>query len=321
MYEREKVLMVKSSASHLPGNMCRLRYDEKVYVGIIHGSELNICCTSHPEVEPRQIVAKQGFSSTSQPLILQAAWVEINGRVLLVLATTAGVLIYEWDGSILLYAHILPSPAPDSPASFCRGIAALLDTKICIGIHTGEVLLFPVDEDGNINSPEKIRWHARPITALATLCGTLVTADDAGDIVIGQTKQGQLAKANTIDSYGCPVTCMRAWQGRLLVGYQSGHLRLFILHNAKILAEVCGHARSVMGLDIAEESGLALSASEDTFVRVWQLGAGIGKAPIEHKYSHGEENVLVCGAVFTDLRGSAYVTTGYDIKEIICYAM
>ena len=64
---------------------------------------------------------------------LQAAWVNIHGRPLLVLATTKGVLIYDWDGSVLRHAHLLPTPPPDSPFSFMKGITALSIGYICVG--------------------------------------------------------------------------------------------------------------------------------------------------------------------------------------------
>lgn len=42
---------------------------------------------------------------------------------------------------------------------------------------------------------------------------------------------------------------------------------------------------------------------------------------VEHKFSVVEENVALCGGAFTDDIGSGFFTTGYDRRDIICYAM
>ncbi|XP_069981263.1 WD repeat-containing protein 54-like [Penaeus vannamei] len=317
MYEREKTVMLATSASLLPNNLCRVRRNGKVWAGVVHRDRLNIVCASDPEGEPRQIAANIGSSVTAN--ILQAAWVTLHGRELLVLATAAGVLVYEWDGSVLLHAHLLPTPPADASSSFTRGIAALYSGVICVGVHTGEILSLPVTEEGTVGEGEKVRYHARPVTALAAHGLILVSADDQGTIVVAEDVEG-LRKMCLIETYNeTAVTCLKAWAGQIVAGYLSGHIRIFNLHDGRIQAEVCAHVRSVSGLDVAVESGLLISASEDTFVRVWQLGKI--DVPIEHKYSFSERDTTICGVTFTDDLGAGYLTTGYDRLDLLCYAM
>lgn len=57
----------------------------------------------------------------------------MGSRILLVLATNKGVLFYDWDGSVLLYAHLLPPTPPNAPYAFTRGIAALYSGFVCVG--------------------------------------------------------------------------------------------------------------------------------------------------------------------------------------------
>ncbi|XP_042217120.1 WD repeat-containing protein 54-like [Homarus americanus] len=319
MYEREKTVLLKSSASLLPNNVCRVRMGGKMCAGVIHKEELNIVCPAVPEAEPRVVAAKVAPSATAGAVILQAAWVEVREQVFLVLATTQGALIFDWDGSVLLHAHLLPLTPLDTPFTFTKGIAALYTGYICVGVHTGEILVISVNEDGDMATVEKVRWHARPITALATHGQVLVSADDAGDMTIAQEDDG-FTKLCSIDSYGSAVTCLTTWGGQVLAGYLSGHIRIFNLQDGYIVAEVCAHVRSITGLDVARETGMLMTASEDTFVRVWQLNPDTN-LPIEHKYSVSEENTALCGGVFTDDLGSGYVVTGYDRRELICYAM
>ncbi|XP_068217768.1 WD repeat-containing protein 54-like [Palaemon carinicauda] len=322
MYEREKVLLLASSASMISNNVCRLSINAKTYTGVVHRGELNIVCPSAPETEPKRVVAHIGSSSSIVATIMQASWVKVHDRALLVLATNAGAFIYEWDGSVLLCAHLLPQPSHDAHASFCRGIAALYTGFICVGVHTGEIIVLSVGESANstIEEAERVRWHSRPITALASYGKVLVSGDDAGVITISEDKEPGLSKLTSIDSYGSPVTSLCIWSGLVIAGYLSGHIRLHNLQDGKILAEVSAHVRSITALDVAQETGYLLSASEDTYVRVWKLSAEPSQ-PIEHKYCFKEENSAVCGAVFSDTEGSGYVTAAYDRRELFCYAM
>lgn len=52
------------------------------------------------------------------------------------------------------------------------------------------------------------------------------------------------------------------------------------LYITRIMLQVCAHARTITGLDIARESGLMLSTSEDSNIRVWQLNPTSPDLPV-----------------------------------------
>ena len=56
--------------------------------------------------------------------------------------------------------------------------------------------------------------------------------------------------------------------GVLVAGYGSGLLRLFSLPTGYIIAEITAHGGWITGMDLASQSGLLLTCSEDGFVRV-----------------------------------------------------
>lgn len=68
---------------------------------------------------------------------------------------------------------------------------------------------------------------------------------------------------------------MRVWRGLVVGAYGSGHLRVFSVDHRRrevaLTIEVAAHAKWITALDIAPESGLILSVSEDSFAKVWQL--------------------------------------------------
>ncbi|XP_045131912.1 WD repeat-containing protein 54-like [Portunus trituberculatus] len=319
MYAKEKTVPFKSTASLMPNNLSRVRMDGKIYAGVIHKQELNVVCTANTGEEPRVVVARMASSAPAGVTIMQAAWTDVHGRAFLVLATTKGILVYDWDGSVLRHAHLLPMPPPDSPFSFTKGIAALYTGYICVGMHTGEVVMLRVSKNGNVNGTEIVRWHSRPITALASHGKMLVSGDDEGNLVVAQ-EEGTLSKTCSIDICESPVTCLAVWSGQVLAGFLSGHLKIFNMLNGRILAEVCAHARCITGLDVARDSGMVVTAGEDSFMRVWQLHPSRPDHPIEHVHSAVEENAALCGVAFTDDLGSGYIVASYDSKELICYA-
>ena len=57
------------------------------------------------------------------------------------------------------------------------------------------------------------------------------------------------------------------------------YLIIIVLILVSLLPKVCGHAKAVTALDVAEHSGLVMTTSEDTFVRVWQLDPS-GDCPV-----------------------------------------
>ena len=68
------------------------------------------------------------------------------------------------------------------------------------GMHTGEVVMFRVAKNGTITNTEIVRWHTRPITALASIEQVLVSGHDDGAIVVSQGDD-VLSKICSIDTY------------------------------------------------------------------------------------------------------------------------
>lgn len=71
---------------------------------------------------------------------------------------------------------------------------------VVTGMHTGEVLMFSVTDNGDVVSTEKVSLHSSPVTALASHGQVLVSGDDAGTLVVAQ-ENGSLSKICSVDSY------------------------------------------------------------------------------------------------------------------------
>ena len=106
------------------------------------------------------------------------------------------------------------------------------------------------------------RCHVNPISDLASSSITMETeessreilasGDEAGRINLWELKKETLHLLKVIDAYGdFPVTTLAIWnrivQGVVIVGYGSGHLRIFSITSGAIVAEASAHAGWITG--------------------------------------------------------------------------
>ena len=56
--------------------------------------------------------------------------------------------------------------------------------------------------------------------------------------------------------------------GIIIAGFGNGKLRLFDAKEGNVMAQVCAHLGSITGLDLASHTGLLITSSEDSVLRV-----------------------------------------------------
>ncbi|RXN16220.1 WD repeat-containing 54 [Labeo rohita] len=229
MYHKEKSIQLKSSASALYNNLSVLRIAPRclTYFTVVHANVVNMVSASWDGLNysHRQLQSKEGNVATSSSLIMQAAWCVLPSRDLLVLTSQKGIQMYESDGSIMVYWHALDTPeTPTAKAVFARGIAAVREKYICVGVSSGSVLVFDVPSKGsNITLSEVLEEHKEAITDMAsdTSCSSV-----------------------------------KLWKGTVIAGYGTGQIRLYEGVTGILHAEVNAHARWIYSLDIAPFTGL-----------------------------------------------------------------
>uniref|UniRef100_A0A8C7SYQ7 WD repeat domain 54 n=1 Tax=Oncorhynchus mykiss TaxID=8022 RepID=A0A8C7SYQ7_ONCMY len=311
MYHKEKSIQMKSSASALYNNLSVLRIAPRslTYFTVVHANMVNMVSASWDGLNysHRQLQSKEANVATSSSLIMQAAWCVLPSRDILVLTSQKGIQMYESDGSIMVYWHALDTPETQTAqAVFARGIAAVREKYICVGISSGSMLVFDVPIKGsNITLSEVLEEHKESITDLASECSgsleciaDMVSADDSGNLCVWKSGE-DFQLLNKI-----PDKAIELWKGTVVAGYGTGQIRLYEAVTGIVHAEVNAHARWIYSLDIAPFSGLLLSAAEDSLVRVWDLTT---------------PHTQICGAKFCDGDGYAFAVTGYDLSEIIRY--
>ncbi|XP_023673731.1 WD repeat-containing protein 54 isoform X1 [Paramormyrops kingsleyae] len=344
MYHKEKSIQIKSSASALYNNLSVLRIAPRclTYFTVVHANVVNMVSASWDGLNfsHRQLQSKEGSIAASSSLIMQASWCVLPSRELLVLTSQKGIQMYESDGSIMVYWHALDTPetptvvgvnissAHPAQAVFARGIAAVQENFICVGVSTGFILVFDIPSKGsNIMLSEVLEEHRESITDMASECSgslesvaDLVTADDSGALCVWKSGE-DFQLLNKIPGFEVCCSSVKLWKGTVAAGYGSGQIRIYEAVTGIVRAEVNAHARWIYSLDIAPFSGLLLSAAEDSLVQVWHLTVipEANSVEIQHLYSECVTDTQICGAKFCDGEGHAFAVTGYDLSEIIRY--
>ncbi|XP_067129363.1 WD repeat-containing protein 54-like [Centruroides vittatus] len=320
MFQKNDNYSLEGSCSALSNNLCVYKENEKVYLSCVHKSSVNLMIINSDGSSLCHLISLKK-SSFNLPFILQAKWIKIKEVTVLVIASERGIQVFDQTGKILIYSYALPMDIDETTeAVFTRGIASCCDTFFCVGTSKGEILIFQSDDEGNsIDLVETIQGHN---TSISDLCGRgnkLVSADDEGNLYLWEYNNS-LKKLKTFEKFNCPCTSLALWKDLIFASYASGQLRIFSQSTGSLLAEVAAHARWITAVDIAEDSGLALSVSEDSFVRIWQLQNDLNPI-ISHRFSCRITDTQLCGGCFTDGSGKEFYTTGYELNEVIKFSM
>ncbi|CAM1296902.1 WDR54 (predicted) [Pycnogonum litorale] len=346
MYHKEKSVLLRASASALVKNVAVLpaehSNDKQVHVAVIHKSTVNVV---KPNAEKgvtgaKEIICKDSSGPGSgNESVVQVKWCTVRNRTLLVVGYLRGIQIYDEDGSALLFWHVFKvSPGAERQEMFARGITSCCNSMICVGTYDGEILMFDIPEKGtSITHIGSVYIQANASNIAGTSCGKVVSvigcpiadlssqdnllvgASTDGVIMVWDGSNHPLKKVVCIDKHKSACSTIACWSTLIIAGYGNGIIRMFNLLKGTLHAEVHAHAKWISGLDVAPSSGMVISASEDSYVRVWELADG--KTPsIHHKYSECIHDKQLCGVAFCDDDGSSYSTAGYDDNELVFYS-
>ncbi|KAK3762896.1 hypothetical protein RRG08_051049 [Elysia crispata] len=318
MFKKDKPIALKGSTSSLCNNLAAFIIADKSQLNyaVVHKSVINIACASADgsSVVGRQLICKEPSASQGLPFVIQAKWITFPTRTLFVLTSQRGIQIYEPDASAMVHWHCLSDSLEKS--NFGKGIAGIGDNLLCVGSEEGAILLFNIPSKGTaVTLADTVKKHSAPISDLASEGETLVSADELGSIIVWKLSGSTMSVISNIRGSGWPCNSVALWKDVIVGGFASGHLRVYSAASGAIGAEVTAHARAVNAVDIAKESGLVLSVSDDTFLRVWQLKA-MNVPQIEFRHSECLSDLQLVGGQFVDGQGKALCITGYDSNEI-----
>ncbi|XP_023335080.1 WD repeat-containing protein 54 [Eurytemora carolleeae] len=338
MYEKVRTVSLKGSVDPQVKNLQVVSFDsdwKEVYIGASKKDSFTAVCPNNiPQCA--EVSVRYVCKNKENARISCSKWCPMENCTILVLGSQFGIQILDWDGGNLVYEYDfeeqgLPPDELQILGVHARGVAAVGTSLLAVGLHTGDILVLSIELQGEsylCNIVEKLRGHLSYITDLASSSTTngrvLASGDSAGTICIWKEEGGSLHLQDKLaDWVGFPINTLSIWnrykEGLIIAGYGSGHIRMFNIETGNIVCELTAHSGWITGMDLASGSGLLLTCSEDSYVRVWQLAL---KGPlVEHRYSQPIHDSLLTGAKFLDPNGSVFCVSVYDSTEVPIYQM
>ncbi|UJR15804.1 hypothetical protein I4U23_002735 [Adineta vaga] len=325
-------ILVKWSASHFPNNLTvqrSLKSSRMAIFGVSHKSGFAMATVSedgkkqiHGQVIARAIGSNNAPASENDARfiahVVQAAFVSLPVRNMLVLACTKSIQVYDPDGTSNIYIHMLDkTPAGRTEASvYSRGIVGVGQNLLCVGNHNGEILVFNVPQKGtNILLKETLTGHQHGITGLVSNDEYLVSSDTIGMIIIWNVStMSQVNNIQPNEHEG--ITTLSMWKNCIIAGYANGMIRLFDVENAQIVGSIAAHSRCINAIDCNDE-GLVASVSDDCYVRIWKLSGDADDLQISHECNYQIENNQLVGVKFVNLSRADIAVSMYDSNEVI----
>ncbi|KAL9982868.1 hypothetical protein ACROYT_G004977 [Oculina patagonica] len=292
---------------------------QSITYGVVHKAFVCITNVTKGVVVNQKQVSCKGEGAHSSSAVLQAKWCELPERTVLVITSVKGAQMFETDGSIMIFWQALGESKEGVYSHFARGITAVGDKYICVGTSQGSIMVFDIPPRGTaVKLQETLDSHKVAICELEAQGGRMVSTDEEGNITVWQSG-GHFTEIIKIDGKGLPCSSVCFYKDFIIGGFATGHIRVFSISTGALCIEACAHARWISGLDICVEAGLLVSASEDSFVRVWKISAD-DSPTMEMVFQQAITDAQLCGARFVDLSGNSFGVTGYDLGEIIMFS-
>ncbi|KAJ9585110.1 hypothetical protein L9F63_020550, partial [Diploptera punctata] len=283
MYERNVTLTLVTNASALANNLAVQFVPltmKALTVAVIHEGYINVIPVHNVDMRSRYIPCVESGSRPRHvsTTVTEVLWCKLGKQQVFVVASSLGVQIFNHDGRVCKFSHPC-SDVPDAGGNFARGLAVIGKDKLCVGNSIGYIRIFyAVDKSDGIELTESKKCHEKAITDLTGFenGNLLVTADESGAVCLWKLKE-ELQLVVDFPTFGYPCSSMKLWRDYILCAYGSGHIRIFNIVTLSLVSEIAGHARWVTAIDIAPETGLFLSVSEDSFAKVWKISEDNGK--------------------------------------------
>jgi len=296
-----------------------------IYYAVGHRHEVNLVISSvdGSNVVHKQITNKEPAVHYSR-CIMQVRLLSIAKKIIAVITSRTGVQIFDAETSRALFYHpIADAKIAEKAETYGRGICCVDDCMILVGTHAGHILNFLVPDKGT--KLQKVHLaatitdvHKEAIWAIESDGTRVASSDETGKIVVWQLVGTLLDVQRVIPGNMSPCTCLALWKNLVVGGFANGQLCVFNATEGYLAAQVAAHARWITALHVAKNTGHLLSASEDTFVQVWQL---FTESPeIKHYEAVPVRDVQLQGACFVDDDGRAFGCTGYDQTDITFFS-
>lgn len=190
-----------------------------------------------------------------------------------------------------------------------------------MGTSEGNIIVLYVPPTGSeVVFSRQLQGHSAPITAICS-CGRnqVASSDESGMIIVWSNPVISAESRLVINEPGgFPCLCVCHWKSLLVVGFSNGVIRLYSVDNGHKKVEIAAHGRTITALDVAQDSGLLLSVSEDCTASVWALPSE-ANPKVSHLFCVHVPDSLLCGGRFCDPQGDKFALTAFESGTIYTF--
>jgi len=311
----EKVGMVKckASASLLPNNLTT----SGAYISYIHRSECHLVENKPAILALEKTDTTKCLYNEKDPLS-QIRYLKLAMGEVLVAITLGGLVhIYEENGQKLLHFHKLQKSqvALSAHDAHLKGIAADNNANVFIGSGSGEILVFNITAK-KMALTKKLEGHQHAVQDLNATDGHMVSGDEFGSVVFWSYKEDDFKKLHEIKGDGNPVTTIAIGHGYAVVGFSTGHIRIYSLDKHQLKVEITAHTRTINTIDMHPTQPMFATVSEDTFLSVWSLPTP-KSSQVRKLHLQSVSSGLLTGVRFNVRDPNQLLVTCYDSRFLM----
>jgi WD40 repeat protein len=256
----------------------------------------------------------------------QVAYIEVQGRCVLAIATNLGIQLWSMNGDQLVFNFSLNSQSSyadeeDDDERFMKGVATCMDF-LCVGCSNGNIVIFNCSGKGDWNNfpiSYNIRTgHQIPISAMSSTDALLVTGNDTGTIMV-HSLESNFRCVSTFPGCGSPCTCVCQSENLICAGFATGHLRLYRSDIKELVFEITAHTRAVTGMSLNHAHTELAVCSKDQYINVWSLPSFDSRetSDISLLYADCAENRICTGIAY--LNDEQLCVAFYDEEELLVF--
>ncbi|GMH43686.1 hypothetical protein BSKO_11608 [Bryopsis sp. KO-2023] len=302
---------------------------------LAYGRHKEVACVETATINNKETPTVSKVSSSASEEVHSVAYFNINGEVILGIASGMGLQVWNESGNRLIYHWILPSknsPPPDAIYDkFARGMCITRGGDdlllLCVGTSCGLIHVFNIETGPTFEHFLELEGHETAISSLGstfkdsrqhTGADYLFSGEESGKIIVWECNPcGRFDIKHTISS-NTPCVSMGGRGSNLVLGRLNGMIEIYSLVNGEKLAEICSHGRFLTALDMHPHKDLVATVSQDCTCCVWSIPfdsleeiAPVFSTCWPHNMMTG---VAFCGKDFDDV-----AVVAYDTEEIVIW--
>ncbi|KAF5298032.1 hypothetical protein FQR65_LT09843 [Abscondita terminalis] len=309
MYKIEKNITLVTTASPLNQNLALLETDT---IACIHAGFVNVIPVANPNRRCRYVSIHNGKGS-----VKQVKWMNFGDEILFVVASSAGLLVYDVGVYDLRFSHTCKKF--DSVPDYTNGLCVVEDNILCVGTNLGTIFLFQYTEKRNFSPLYYFDAHGEEITLLDGNGRYLLSSSSNATRLWAKQDNNlfEILHQIYVEGLFSTPTVLKMISCLTFIGYGSGEFCVFDVRDSNFLVRTVAHKLKISGIDFCALRQIILTVSEDSYIKLWLFRRDKSEATC--LFSVASEDGPLCGVGFLNNIGTQFCVASDNCVNIRVY--